>query len=80
MLELADDTVREYLAHERSFSPAWREAATFTSSTIVATPAELERVAAEIRDVLEPYAPGNRERRPRGARFVHVGVRAVPRP
>jgi DNA-binding transcriptional ArsR family regulator len=80
LLQLDDDDVRAYLQHERSFSRAWRDAATFTKSTIVATPRELERIAEQISTVLEPYYRHNREDLPRGARYVHVGVRAVPRP
>ena len=80
VLELADDAVRDYLAHERSFSAAWREAATFTMSTIVATPKELEDLAERIQELIAEYAPHARERTPRGARLVDVAVRAVPRP
>jgi DNA-binding transcriptional ArsR family regulator len=82
MLELSDGTVRDYLEHERSFSPAWREAAAFIQTTIVATPAELEEITHRLQAVLEPYFRRARERTrtPRGARFVHVGVRAVPKP
>ncbi len=78
LLELSDDTVRDYLAHERSFSAAWREAAAFLQTTIVATPAELEQIARGLQAVLAPYQRLAREKTPRGARFVHVGVRAVP--
>jgi hypothetical protein len=70
--------VRDYLAHERSFSAAWREAAAFLQSTIVATPTELEEITRKLQDVLAPYQRHARERTPRGARFVNVGVRAVP--
>jgi hypothetical protein len=78
LLELSDETVRDYLAHERAFSAAWREAAAFLQTTIVATPGELEEIAHAIQAVLAPYQRLARERTPRGARFVHVGVRAVP--
>ncbi len=80
LLELSDDSVREYLVRERSFSPAWREAATFLQSTILATPAELEQIAGQIQAVIAPYARGARGREPRGARYVNVSVRAVPAP
>jgi DNA-binding transcriptional ArsR family regulator len=80
LLQLDDDEVRSYLQHESSFSRAWRDAATFSTSTIVATPRELEQIAEEIGEVLEPYYRHNRDQAPRGARHVHVGVRAVPRP
>jgi len=80
LLELNDGAVRDYLAHERSFSAAWREAAAFLQSTIVATPSELEKIAAQIQELLTPYQRRARERTPRGARFVDVGVRAVPKP
>lgn len=80
MLELSDGTVRDYFAHERSFSPAWREAAAFLQTTVVATPAELEEITHRIQAVLAPYFRRARKGAPRGARFVHVGVRAVPKP
>ena len=80
MLELSDDTVRDYLEHEHSFSPAWREAAAFLQTTVVATPAELEEITHRIQAVLAPYFRRARKGTPRGARFVHVGVRAVPQP
>jgi hypothetical protein len=80
LLELSDGTVRDYLAHERSFSAAWREAAAFLQTTIVATPGELENITRGIQAVLAPYMRQARERTPRGARFVQVGVRAVPKP
>jgi DNA-binding transcriptional ArsR family regulator len=77
MLELSDENVRGYLEAERTYSPAWREAAAFLQTTLVASPAELEEVTHRIQAVLAEYAPG-RERPPRGARMVHVSVRAVP--
>ncbi len=80
LLELSDDAVREYLTMERSFSPAWREAAVFSHSTIVATPRELEEIAQRMAELIEPYTRQRRPVPPRGARFVNIGVRAVPRP
>jgi DNA-binding transcriptional ArsR family regulator len=77
LLELSDETVRSYLEHERSFSAAWREAAAFLQTTLVASPAELEEVSHRIQALLAEYAP-SRERPRRGARTVHVSVRAVP--
>jgi hypothetical protein len=77
---LSDDAIRAYLGHERSFSPAWREAATFIQSTIVATPAELEGIAEQLQAVLAPYMRSARGRVPRGARFVDTSIRAVPKP
>ena len=79
LLELSDSSVREYLAHERSFSPAWREAASFIHSTVVATPAELEEIVGRIQQVLEPFMRSAREHTPRGARTVELSIRAVPR-
>jgi DNA-binding transcriptional ArsR family regulator len=79
LLELSDENVRAYLTHERSFSPAWREAAAFLQTSIVATPSELEEITHRIQEVLADYAPSARDRRPRGARVVHVNVRAVPK-
>jgi hypothetical protein len=80
LLELGDRTVRDYLTRERSFSPAWREAATFLQTAIVATPAELDDLAHQIQDLLTPFYASSRERKPRGSRVVHVNVRAVPEP
>jgi DNA-binding transcriptional ArsR family regulator len=80
LLQLSDDNVRDYLTRERSFSPAWREAAAFLQTTIVATPAELDRIARSLQEVLAPYQRSARERTPRGSRFVDVSIRAVPKP
>ena len=79
MLELSDDSVRAYVAHERTFSPAWREAALFSHSTIVATPSELDELAHRMAELIEPYMRHNRPAPPRGARVVEIGLRAVPR-
>jgi hypothetical protein len=80
MLELSDQTVRDYVTRERSFSPAWREAAAFLQTAIVATPAELEQITRQIQEALAPYYASARARAPRGSRVVHVSVRAVPEP
>jgi hypothetical protein len=72
--------VREYLTRERSFSPAWREAAAFLQTAIVATPAELEQITGQIQETLAPYQASARATKRRGARVVHVSVRAVPEP
>ena len=72
-------SVQEYLAQEHRFSNAWREAATFMQSTIVATPAELEKLAEEIHELIAPYQRGARGPAPRGARYVDVSIRAVPK-
>ena len=57
--------------HERSFSPAWREAAAFLQTTIVATPAELEQITRQIQEILAPYqASARASGTPRGARVV----------
>ena len=80
LLELDDDAVRDYFAHERSFSVAWREAALFSTSTIVVTPKELDELGRRIQELLGPLYATARERTPRGARVVRIGVRAVPTP
>lgn len=80
MLELSDGNVRDYLEHERGFSPTWREAAAFLQTSVVATPAELTAITRRIQAVLAEFAPSARATRPRGARVVHVSVRAVPGP
>jgi DNA-binding transcriptional ArsR family regulator len=80
MLEVSDANVRDYLSAERTFSAAWREAAAFLQTSIVASPAELVEITQRIQDVLAAFAPSARERKPRGARVVQVSVRAVPSP
>lgn len=80
MLELSDETVRDYVTRERSFSPAWREAAAFLQTAIVATPAELEHITRQIQETLAPFYASARESAPRSSRVVHVSVRAVPEP
>jgi DNA-binding transcriptional ArsR family regulator len=79
LIELSDETLRNYLEHERSFSPAWQEAATFLQTAIRATPGELEALAAKIQEALAPFRADVR-RPKRGDRVVHVSVRAVPEP
>jgi DNA-binding transcriptional ArsR family regulator len=79
LLELSDGNVREYLEQERSFSSAWREAAAFLHTTIVATPSELTELTHAIQQLLADYAPSARKP-PRGARTVTVSVRGVPKP
>jgi hypothetical protein len=80
LLEVSDDNVRSYLMHERALSPAWREAATFLQTAIVATPPELAELGEQISALLRPFMVSERERTPRGSRVVHVSVRAVPKP
>jgi DNA-binding transcriptional ArsR family regulator len=80
MLEVSDAYVRDYLATERDFSPAWREAAAFLQLAVVATPEELEQMVRRVQDVFAEYMPGARETTPPGARHVRVSVRAVPGP
>lgn len=79
LLEVSDEAVQDYLTHERSLSPAWREAAAFLQTAIVASPAELTALAEQIAALLVPYHAGARETKPRGARVVHVSLRAVPK-
>ena len=80
LLEVGDDAVRDYLTHERSFAPTWREASTFLHTTIVVTPDELARLGEQIHALLAPYLAAARDKKPRGARIAHVNVRAVPKP
>jgi DNA-binding transcriptional ArsR family regulator len=80
LLELSDETVRTYLSHERSFSKAWQDAASFLQTAISVTPAELEEIVTRMQDVIAPYRADMREHPKRGARVVHVSVRAVPEP
>jgi DNA-binding transcriptional ArsR family regulator len=80
LLEVGDDAIRDYLAHERSFTPAWREASTFLQTTVMVTPAELAQLGEAIHELLAPYAARSRERKPRGSRIAHFSIRGVPKP
>jgi hypothetical protein len=80
LLEVSDESVQDYLVHETSLSPAWREAATFLQTTVVVTPAEMARLGEQIHALLRPYLAGARAKKPRGARIAHFSVRGVPKP
>jgi hypothetical protein len=80
LLEIGDDVVRNYLTHEHSLTPAWREASTFLHTTVVVTAEELARIGEQIHALLEPYMAGARGKKPRGARIAHFDVRGVPKP
>lgn len=72
--------MQDYLLHERSFSPTWRDASTFLQTTVVVTPQEMAALGEQIQELLAPFHAGARERKPRGARIAHFSVRAVPKP
>jgi predicted ArsR family transcriptional regulator len=80
LLEVGDDAVRNYLTHEHSLAPAWREASTFLHTTVVVTAAELAQLGEQIHALLLPYMVGARESKPRGSRIAHFDVRGVPKP
>jgi DNA-binding transcriptional ArsR family regulator len=79
VLERDAKAVTDFLQHETELEPEWREAATFLSGGIHATPAEVEELGRAIAELLGRLRRPRREERPAGARPVHVVVRAVPR-
>jgi DNA-binding transcriptional ArsR family regulator len=70
-----------YLADQDGEPKEWQKAATFTSSQVHLTPAELIELGEQVSALLEPYV--EREHRgspPRRARPVRVVLTAFPRP
>jgi len=79
VLERDAKAVDAWLAAEPDESREWRDAATFNSGSIYATPAELRELGDRMRDLIKPYERVSPEERPDGARRIHVAFRGVPR-
>lgn len=69
-----------WLAHRAEDTPAWREAAGFGDSAVLATAAELAELNARIEELLRPYVARLTDggERPEGARTVQLIQLAVP--
>lgn len=78
LLERDERFVEDYLRNEERFDEEWREAAVFTSGSILVTPAELAALGEQLREALRPYERRGKKG-PSNARRVHVALRAVPR-
>jgi hypothetical protein len=79
LLERDEKAIDAWLAAERDEPREWRDAATFNSGSIYATPAELRELGDRMRDLIKPYERPTPEERPDGARRIHVAFRGVPR-
>ena len=70
-----------YLATQGSEPKEWQKAATFTSSEVDLTPAELIELGEQVSALLEPYVERQRNgSTPRRVRPVRVVLTAFPRP
>ena len=71
--------VGEFLDHQASEPPEWRDAAEVASSDYWLTAEELAEVSQALRSVLQPYADRRRGSRPDKSRRVRVMRLIVPR-
>ena len=71
--------VAEFLDHQASEPPEWRDAAEVASSDYWLTADELAEVSQALRGVLQPYAHRRRGSRPDKSRRVRVARLIVPR-
>ena len=71
--------VAEFLDHQASEPPEWRDAAELASSDYWLTAEELAEVSQALRSVLQPYADRRRGSRPDKSRRVRVMRLIVPR-
>jgi DNA-binding transcriptional ArsR family regulator len=69
----------EFLEHQASEPPEWRDAAELASHDYWLTAAELAKAVQGIRDVLAPYEQRRRDARPEGSRRVRIARISVPR-
>jgi DNA-binding transcriptional ArsR family regulator len=79
VLERDQKAVDAWLVAEPNEPREWRDAATFNSGSIYATPAELRELGDRMRDLIKPYERPSPQERPEGARRIHVAFRGVPR-
>ena len=78
VLERDEQAIDAWLAAEQDESREWREAATFNTGSIYATPAELRELGEQVRELMKPYERVTAAERPEGARRIHVVFRGVP--
>jgi DNA-binding transcriptional ArsR family regulator len=69
----------EFLEHQASEPPEWRDAAELASHDYWLTADELGKAVQAIRDVLAPYEQRRRDARPEGSRRVRIARISVPR-
>jgi DNA-binding transcriptional ArsR family regulator len=68
----------EFLKHEASEPPEWRDAAALATHDYWLTAEELAKAAQAMKDVLAPYEQRRRDARPAGSRRVRIARMMVP--
>ena len=68
----------EFLEHQASEPPEWRDAAELASHDYWLTAEELAKAAQAMKDVLAPYEQRRRDARPAGSRRVRIARMMVP--
>ncbi|HYY77829.1 MAG TPA: helix-turn-helix domain-containing protein [Actinomycetes bacterium] len=71
---------RQYLRVEARAPQAWREAATQSNYSLLATPEELRELADALDRAIRPFIGLTRQHPPAGARPVHLDLQAFLRP
>jgi len=69
----------EFLEHQASEPPEWRDAAELASHDYWLTAEELAKAVQAMRDALAPYEQRRRDARPAGSRLVRIARITVPR-
>lgn len=69
----------EFLEHQASEPPEWRDAAELASHDYWLTAEELAKAIQAMRDALAPYEQRRRDARPEGSRRVRIARISVPR-
>ena len=69
----------EFLEHQASEPPEWRDLLELASTDYWMTADEVAKAAQALRDVLAPYVQRRRDERPAGSRRVRISRIIVPR-
>jgi DNA-binding transcriptional ArsR family regulator len=69
----------EFLAHQATEPPEWRELLELATTDYWMTADEAAKTAQALRDVLAPYVQRRRDERPEGSRRVRIARIIVPR-
>jgi DNA-binding transcriptional ArsR family regulator len=79
-LQLDQRRTREYLARRSRVSAAWRDADTFATYTIRATPAELRELVEQLDELIRPLIAAPDDNATVGAELVQISLQAFPQP
>jgi predicted ArsR family transcriptional regulator len=72
--------LHRYLDRQAELDQQWREAATFHTYGLTATPEELTDLVGKLDATIRPFIAATRTQVPEGARPVHLSLQAVLRP